>query len=84
MDYGRFRLKEETNSYTYVKGMDFRVVRDASSSIQPKKSRPLVETAAFNKDDKSSARMDSVNDSVEAAADNPNTNVLNPTRDERV
>ena len=30
------------NSYRYIEKPDFKVVRDASSSIQPKKGRPLL------------------------------------------
>ena len=34
-DYGKFKLdeKEGSSNYKYVKSVDFRVVRDASSSI---------------------------------------------------
>ena len=45
-NYGYFMAnKDRNNSYTYVNTADFRVARQAASSIQPKKNRPLVASA---------------------------------------
>ena len=65
-EYGKFMPKDSVGtSYTYVKGVEFRVVRDASSSIQPKKSRPLTTQPSSDKFGYSdhSSKVDSVNES---------------------
>ena len=55
------------NSYRYIEKPDFRVVRDASSSIQPKKGRPLLQQTAGTDEEIKKIRSKgtgSVNDSM--------------------
>jgi len=51
------------NSYKYIEKPDFRVVRDASVSIQPKKGRPLLSSVAKTTDKEAKSDALSLNES---------------------